>query len=140
MSAEEKDQITFARIVDSKPIFIPTKSEKNHFTTSIRELGTYTLVRDSISPSVQSKNFKNRESIKNFKYLTFRIDDEFSGIKNYEGYINKQWILLEYEPKNKILTYDISDLKFESDQLNIELIVEDGVGNKTEFKTELFKN
>ena len=140
LSTEEKEQITFARIADSKPIFIPTKSEKNDFTTSIRELGTYTLVRDSISPSVQSKNFKNRQSIKNFKYLTFRIDDEFSGIKNYEGYINKQWILLEYEPKTKILTYDISDLKFESDQLNIELIVEDGVGNKTQFKTELFKN
>lgn len=140
LSAVEREQITFAKIADGKPIFIPTKNEKDHFTTSIKALGTYTLVRDSIAPSVQSKNFKNRQSIKNFKYLTFRIDDEFSGIKNYEGYINKQWILLEYEPKTKTLSYDISDLKFESNQFNIELTVEDGMGNKTEFKTEVFKN
>ena len=35
--------------------------------------------------------------------MKFRIYDELSGIKSYEGRINNNWILFEYDNKNDII-------------------------------------
>ena len=35
--------------------------------------------------------------------MKFRIYDELSGIKSYEGRINNNWILYEYDNKNDII-------------------------------------
>ena len=46
----------------------------------------------------------NIERIKfNSDQMKFRIYDELSGIKSYEGRINNNWILFEYDNKNDII-------------------------------------
>lgn len=137
VNTEEKKQLTLAKIVKGKPYFVPTKNKEATFSASVKSLGTYTLVKDTLPPTLRAQNFKSNQSINRFRYLTFRLEDEFSGIAKYEGYINDQWILLEHEPKTKTLTYDLSDLNFETKELNIVLRAEDGCGNQTEYKTEV---
>ena len=48
-------------------------------------------------------------------------------------------MLFEYEPKTKILTYDFFDKYSEKLKHNLELEVEDNVGNKKIYKTTFFR-
>ena len=75
----------------------------------------------------------------NYKFLEVEIEDEFSGIKSYRATINGQWILMEYEPKDKILIYNFADIDFDQTQLNFELMVEDQVGNQSVFNATIFR-
>lgn len=120
-------------------IYLPTQLNKNHLTAKINELGTYTFARDSIAPSVVPNNFKANQWLSKFKFLSLKIDDDFSGIKKYQGSINGEWVLFEYEPKNKMLTYDFSDKYFKNIKHKLKIEVDDNVGNKKIYQTTFFR-
>ena len=120
-------------------IYLPTQLNKNHLTAKINELGTYTFARDSVAPSVVPNNFKANQWLSKFKFLSLKIDDDFSGIKKYQGSINGEWVLFEYEPKNKMLTYDFSDKYFKNIKHKLKIEVDDNVGNKKIYQTTFFR-
>ena len=54
-------------------------------------------------------------SLKSFKliisiFLVLGMNFKESGIKKYEGRINNQWILMEYDHKRKLLKYDFNKI------------------------------
>ena len=74
------------------------------------------------------------------RYLKLEINDLTSGIKKYDGSINGKWILLEYDPKKKLLTYDLEDLKYDTHKLNLILNVEDLANNKSIYKAQIYRD
>ena len=140
----EKDSLRSAQTFIAKKMkkslmYLPTKLKGNKLIVKVNELGTYTLARDSVSPTVVPDNFKKDQWLSNYKFLSLKIDDDFSGIKKFRGTINGEWVLFEYEPKRKILTYDFSDKYSEKLKHNLEVEVEDNVGNKKVYKTRFFR-
>ena len=140
----EKDSLRSAQTFIAKKMkksleYLPTKLEENKLIAKVNELGVYTLARDSVAPTVVPDNFKKNQWLSNYKSLNLKIDDDFSGIKKYRGTINGEWVLFEYEPKRKILTYDFFDKYSEKLKHNLELEVEDNVGNKKIYKTTFFR-
>ena len=101
--------------------------------------GKYFLIKDTIPPSIKPINFKNENWVSNLSTLKIRVDDEFSGIKKYKANINGKWILMEYEPKRKLLFFEFNDIKFNTNELKLNLYVEDMVGNVNEFKTSIYR-
>ena len=143
-SFDEKDSLVRAQTFIAKKlkkslIYLPTTLKESELNTKVKELGAFTLGRDSISPTVKPYNFKAEQWLSKFKFLNLKIDDDFSGIKSYRGTINGNWVLFEYEPKKKMLTYDFSDKYFEKNKHELQLEVEDNVGNKTVYKTTFFR-
>ena len=118
--------------------YVGTIKKDSILTTKYAYPGQYVLTKDSLPPTITPLNFKDQQWISNYKFLEVKIDDEFSGIQSYRATINNQWILMEYEPKNKTLTYDFSDLKFDQTELNFKLKVVDKVGNKSVLKSTIF--
>ena len=140
----EKDSLRSAQTFIAKKmkkslLYLPTKLEENKLIAKVNELGVYTLARDSVAPTVMPDNFKKNQWLSNYKSLNLKIDDDFSGIKKYRGTINGEWVLFEYEPKRKLLTYDFFDKYSEKLKHNLELEVEDNVGNKKIYKTTFFR-
>jgi len=140
----EKDSLRSAQTFIAKKmkkslVYLPTKLEENKLIAKVNELGVYTLARDSVAPTVVPDNFKKNQWLSNYKSLNLKIEDDFSGIKKYRGTINGEWVLFEYEPKRKILTYDFFDKYSEKLKHNLELEVEDNVGNKKIYKTTFFR-
>ena len=84
------------------------------------------------------KNITNRW-ISLEKDIRFTVKDIGSGIDRYTGYLNGKWILFEYEPKNKNLTYNFNDLKFKSGKQDLKLKVTDNVGNESIFQTTFYR-
>ena len=143
-SLNEKDSLkriqTFvAKKLKKSLIYLPTELNKNILIAKVNELGTYTFVRDSLAPTVVPNNFKPEQWLSKFKFLSLKINDDFSGIKKYRGSINGEWVLFEYEPKKKMLTYNFSDKYFENVKHKLKLEVEDNVGNKKIYQTTFFR-
>ena len=123
-----------------KTKFLPSIIENNELYSYSNELGSFFITSDNDKPTIKPLNFKNGDWISKKKYLKLEINDLTSGIKKYDGNINGKWILLEYDPKKKLLTYDLEDLKYYSYKLNLVLTVEDFANNKSIYKAEIYRD
>ena len=132
-------QSFIAKKIRKKLSFLPTVINDSHWITKLKDMGDYTLERDSIPPKIVPSNFKPNQWLSKFKFLKIKISDDFSGIKSYRGNINGEWVLFEYEPKGNLLTYDFSDKTFKLSKHKLELEVVDNVGNKSVYKTTFFR-
>ena len=70
--------------------------------------------------------------------IKFKIQDKLSGIKKYRGTINEKWVLMEYDFKTNLLTYQLDTTKNEKNQV-IKIEVIDQVDNKNEINFDLSK-
>ena len=132
-------QTFIAKKTEKKISFLPTNLDKGYWKTKVKDMGNFTLARDSVAPKISPSNFRPNQWLSKLKYIKVNISDDFSGIKSYRGTINGKWVLFEYEPKRKLLTYDFSDKVFEQAKHELELEVEDNVGNKSIYKTIFYR-
>ena len=123
----------------NKLYYASTKKRGNSLTTRTKYLGSYTLGIDNQNPKINAINFKNESWISKHNYLKVKISDEISGIKNYRATINGQWILMEYDTKSQLLTYDFNDNIITETKNNLKIIVTDNVGNSSTFETIFYK-
>ena len=119
--------------------YVWTAKKDSILQTKYAYAGQYVLKKDSLAPTIKPLNFKDQQWMSNYKFLEVEVDDTFSGIKSYRATINGQWILMEHEPKDKTLTYNFADIKFDQTQLDFELEVEDQVGNTSVFNATIFR-
>tara|TARA_B110000438_G_scaffold74824_1_gene74920 strand:+ start:4009 stop:5691 length:1683 start_codon:yes stop_codon:yes gene_type:complete len=112
---------------------------KNNFETKTKKLGTFFIKNDSISPSIKSLSFKKGDWISNKNYIKFKILDVESGIKTYKGTINGKWVLFEYEYKKNQISYEFDKYYTKKSMNEVEITVEDMVGNKKIFKSVFYR-
>lgn len=139
-SEEDRKQMFIAHL-DSKmrPSYSKTYKRDGSFTARTRTLGTYTLVKDSIAPEVKPKNFKEKQWLSNYSYLSLTISDDLSGVDSYSATLNGKWILMEYEPKTNTITYDFEDNISNETECELKVTVTDNVGNSTTFVGSFFR-
>lgn len=137
---EERNKMFIARLDKKrKANFVSTYKRGNTFTTRTRNLGTYTLAKDTIAPKIRSKNFKEKQWLNNYSYLSLMISDDLSGINTYSAKLNGEWILMEYEPKKKTITYNFDDKILDEKKCQLEVQVIDNVGNSTTFTSTFYR-
>lgn len=137
---EERRQWFIARLDKrGRPSFVKTYRRGNIFSARTRNLGTYTLERDTTAPKIRPKNFKARQWLTNYRYLRLHISDDLSGISSYKASLNGEWILMEYEPKTNTLTYDFSDNVSSTSQNELRVELLDNAGNATEYTVTFFR-
>ena len=136
----EKKQLFIARLNSKNlPIHATTYKRGNTFTTRTKNLGTYTLAKDTVAPVITPKNFKAKQWLNNYKYLSLKIVDDLSGIDTYNAYINGEWILMSYEYKTNTITYDFDDKILDKKECNLKVVVTDNVGNTTTYETTFYR-
>ena len=139
-SLEERKQLFIAHLnEDLEPRYSRTYKKGNTFTTRTRNLGKYILAKDTVSPKIAPRNFKPGKWLNNYRYLSLTISDDLSGINSYNAYLNGKWILMEYEPKKRTITYNFDDKIVEDTQCNLKVVVTDNVGNTTIFEETFFR-
>lgn len=138
LSASQKKQVYIANVTKEKyPYYVSTKRKHNKVFTNQKALGTYTLKFDDKSPTIRAVNFKNNQWISALSELKVRIKDKETGIKSWRATIDDDWVLMEYNQRTGVLTYDFSDKKLTSGKHTFKIVVADNVGN-TEVKTLVF--
>lgn len=139
--SEQERKNLFIAHLDKKgrPEYMNTYKNGTSFSTRTRQLGTYTLARDTVPPKIRPRNFKPKQWLTNYRYLSLRISDDLSGIDTYSATLNGEWILMEYEPKTSTLTYNFDDVILDKKQCQLEVIVTDNAGNSTTFNSSFFR-
>lgn len=136
----EKKQLYIASVSKKgRKQYEKTVKKEISFYTTTKKLGDFKLESDIEIPRINLKNFKNNQWVTHFKTLKIKISDKKSGIKSYRGEIDGEWILLEYNVKNGILTYNLSDKKFTTAKHELKIAVTDNVGNTSIFKSTFFR-
>jgi hypothetical protein len=138
--AKEREKMFIAYFDGKKFNYCTTKQYKNTFTTYVKTLGQYKLMKDTIAPKVSMSKVIKDKWLSDQKTFQLTISDDLSGIKTFDGYLNGKWILLEYESKLKRLTHKFSDGVVAEGKNELKVIVTDNVGNSTIFETQFYRS
>lgn len=139
-SEKEKQQLYIANVENpTYPIYQFTRKKDSTFFTTTKILGKYSLLSDTLKPSINLLHFKDKQWISKLKTLQVKISDKGSGIKDYRATIDGEWILMEYNHKTKIITYNFSDKKLVGSKHTFKIVVSDNVGNTNILSTTFYK-
>lgn len=67
--------------------------------------GYYTILADTISPSLEQVRINTPSDQTDTLTWNFITKDNLSGIGTFNAYLNGDWILLDFDAKNNLLTY-----------------------------------
>jgi hypothetical protein len=95
--------------------------------------GSYFIAADTVPPKISVKAKSNNFSAMN--KLTVTLDDNISGIKSCDGYIDGKWILFEYDPKSKSMTCTLNRkyLGEKGKKRKLKVVATDRCGNTSVF-------
>jgi hypothetical protein len=101
------------RLSDDRKIAVNSKWSDGYLTADVLSFGKFYVGIDTISPEISPVGFASGSNLTGKNELKFRITDQLSGIKTYEGSIDGNWVLFEYDQKYDLLTYrfDASRIK-----------------------------
>lgn len=139
-SQEEQDKLFIARVNKKGiPSYSNTKRKNNKLYTLSKTLGNYALFSDNQAPKIRPINFKKGQWLSKYRYLKLRISDGLSGIKSYRAEIDGEWILMEYDAKRGLLTYDFRDKKLSNNKHTLKVIAVDNVNNSNTYIATFFR-
>lgn len=140
-SEADKSKLFIAELMGyyKRPNYIYTTRKGDSLIARPNSLGTFALVSDNDKPNITPINFTNGKWISKESYLKVKIVDDLSGISNYRATINGKWILMEYDFKTDLLTYDFDDKVISDTENNLKVIVTDNVGNSATFEATFFR-
>ncbi len=103
--------------------------ENRNIKFNTRNFGSFTLLVDTIPPTVNVRRISKEE-------ISFIIKDELSGIYSYEAHLNGAWLLMHYDYKRNLIWSDRLDRKNPLvGDLNIKVL--DQAGNEYIYSIKL---
>ena len=131
---EKLDKTYIARIEGDRLIYNATFRRDTTFSAKVKILGKYKLVTDTLAPKITiSKPIEGKWI--NQDTVQLQISDSGSGIKKYDGYLNGQWVLFEYDNKTNTITHVFNDQFLLNGANELKVIVIDAIGNSATFET-----
>jgi hypothetical protein len=109
--------------------------EDGFVTTRTSTFGEFKISVDTTAPTIIPVNFYNKGRYSGIRKLSFKIEDDLSGIKSYNGYIDNKWALFEYDAKNNLLSYQFDKGRIsENTQHELEIYITDYKDNTVIYK------
>jgi len=112
--------------------------ENGWVTANTRNFGSFYVVIDTIAPAITARNLTNGKNLANQNRIDFTISDNFSGIQSFDGYIDDQWVLMEYDSKNKHLWHNL-DPALSKGEHTFTLIVKDWKDNTNTYQAKFMR-
>lgn len=101
--------------------------------------GRFTVMLDTVPPSIEPLNTGPGRDMSNQRLISFRVRDNLSGIKSYAGFIDNEWALFEYDPKNDHLFYVFDKERIGTGETrNLEIFLMDEKDNIAVYQQEFF--
>jgi hypothetical protein len=136
----EREKVFIASLDGGKIGFNPTYRKDKIYSTKVKTLGKYGLVLDTIAPKITISKPIQGKWLSNINAIQLTISDSQSGIKSYNGYLNGNWILFEYDSKTKKITHHFNDGIVAEGANDLKVVVVDNVGNSSIFETQFFRS
>ena len=139
LSKELLEKTFIARLDGEQINYNSTFRKDSVFSAKVKTLGKYKLVTDTLAPIVSiAKPIEGKWVSQDA--IQLQISDLGSGIKTYNGFLNGQWVLFEYDNKTRTITHYFNDDFLQNGANELKVIVTDAMGNSTTFETHFFRN
>ena len=116
------------------------KYENGRVTGEIKTFGNYAVRIDTIPPTILPLSIANKTPLNETDKISFQINDDLAGIENYEGLIDGNWALFEYDAKENLITHYFDSQRFELNKNhNLKLTVTDTKGNNAIYEATFYK-
>lgn len=102
-----------------------------------RNFGSFYISVDTLAPTISPVNISEGKSMRGLGKMTFKIRDNLSGIKSFNGYIDGRWILMEFDAKTATLSHSF-DGTLSNGKHKLELIVVDMKDNAKTLNLSFF--
>ncbi|OXB25239.1 peptidase M23 [Flavobacterium tructae] len=135
-----RDKLFIGRFNGNSASYNGTVRKGDVFTAKSKTLGQFGLVLDTIAPVIKIVKPIQDRWITGVKKIEFIINDSSSGIKSYNGYLNGNWVLFEYESKSRKITHTFDDSLLAEGANDLKIEVIDNVGNSAIFETHFFRS
>jgi len=101
--------------------------------------GSFAVSLDTVPPAIIPLNTESGKDMSQNSSVRFRVEDNLSGIRSYDGYIDNQWVLFEYSARDDEVIY-----VFDGDRLEkglkheLELYIIDNMNNLSYYYSEFY--
>ncbi|MBE7176511.1 MAG: M23 family metallopeptidase [Mucilaginibacter polytrichastri] len=100
--------------------------------------GEFYLLADTVPPLITPINIADGKNMAKTAGIYLRIGDNLSGIKKYEGFIDGEWVLFEYNFRNGMVGYAFDEtLKPGKHELSFRVV--DGKDNAREYTAAFYR-
>lgn len=103
-----------------------------------RNFGTYSIAIDTTKPNIRPINISNGKNMAGSAKMLFKISDNLSGIKSFSGYIDGNWVLMEFDAKSASLWHSF-DERTATGKHHFELVVTDNKGNTQQYNCNFYR-
>lgn len=103
-----------------------------------RSFGSFYIAVDTLAPTITPINISEGKSMRGIGKINFKIRDNLSGIKSFNGYIDDQWVLMEFDAKTATLSHTF-DGSLSNGKHNLKLIVVDMKENSKTLALSFYK-
>lgn len=130
------DKLCIVRIGDDEISYEGGEYSEGTISQRIRSFGRYSVAIDTVAPSVTPLDLYPGKDITGTPGIRFVVEDDLAGLDTYELYIDDEWTLLQYDPKNDLLICEFdSDRTVPGKDHVLRLLVTDAEGNRSEYRT-----
>ncbi|HEY0175003.1 MAG TPA: M23 family metallopeptidase [Pedobacter sp.] len=98
--------------------------EDGYIKASPRNFGSFYIAVDTTAPTITPVNIANGRNMSRIPKMIFKIRDNLSGIKSFNGYIDGNWVLMEFDTKTATLWHSFDD-RTGPGKHQLKLVVED---------------
>ncbi len=112
--------------------------ENGYVKAKPRTFGSYFIAIDTIAPVITPVNIANGKNMNGLSRMSFKIRDNMSGIKSFNGYIDGKWILMEFDTKTASLWHSF-DENTRPGKHSFELLLTDMKDNTRKYSITFYK-
>ncbi|KQR68134.1 M23 family metallopeptidase [Pedobacter sp. Leaf176] len=103
-----------------------------------RNFGSFYISVDTIAPRIVPVNIAEGKNVAGLPKMYFRLSDNLSGIKSFNGYIDGKWALMEFDSKTATLWHSFDD-RTSSGKHRLELVVVDMKENTRRYSVNFYR-
>jgi hypothetical protein len=118
--------------------YLDTRLENGYLVANPKIFGDFYLRYDNIVPSIIPINILEGVNLGTQKAIRLKISDSLSGIKNFNMYIDNQWVLAEYEYRNASIWHTF-DEKTGFGKHTFKLVVTDNRNNIKTYSVNFYR-
>ncbi|MEJ2883136.1 M23 family metallopeptidase [Pedobacter sp. GR22-6] len=112
--------------------------ENGYVKAKPRTFGSYLIAIDTIAPVITPVNISNGKNMNGLSKMSFKIRDNMSGIKSFNGYIDGKWVLMEFDTKTASLWHSF-DESTGPGKHSFELLLSDMKENTRKYSITFYK-
>jgi len=112
--------------------------ENGFVKASPRNFGGFYIAIDTTAPTVIPLNIADGKNMTGIAKMNFKIRDNLSGIKSFNGYIDGKWVLMEFDTKTATLWHTFDELTT-TGKHQFKLVVADMKDNVKTYSITFYK-